>query len=118
VYYSRNPFRLLNDLPDKPRLGVILMSGGTSVGVARWTWPRASFSTFGRASAAFMRVEPYLPHRHGLTPWHAEMSDFGDLLVIVSFLLFLCGAFIFLRRGFWWYAENRSEHEITEIKFK
>jgi hypothetical protein len=65
-----------------------------------------------------MGVEPYVPKRHAYTPWHWEMSDFGGLLVSISFLLSLCGAFIFLRRGYWWFAENRSEHEITEIKFK
>jgi hypothetical protein len=118
VYYGNNPFRQLNDLPDQPRIGVILMLCGICVGVVRWTWPRLGSHSFQRVSAGFMRVEPYLPKWHRYPIYPSEMQDFGDMLIVMAFLLLFCGAFIFLRRGFWWVAENRSEHEITEIKFK
>ena len=111
----RNPFTTFTDLPDKPRFGVKLMLAGIGVGILRWSWPRVAPPSFQQISAAFMRWEPYLPHHGRLPgiPW--KMSDFGDLLMVTAFLVFLCGAFIFLRRGFWWVAENRPEKEITEL---
>jgi hypothetical protein len=113
-----NPFRDLNNLPDKPRLGVKLMLAGAGFSAVRYAWPSVAPSSFRSASAVYLRWKPYIPHRGSYPPNQWTLGDFGDLLVVLAILLFLCGAFIFLRRGFWWVAENREEKSITQIDLK
>jgi hypothetical protein len=112
-----NPFRSLNELPDSARLGVYLMFGGVILGTFRYAWQFSSSSSYKSVSAAFMRLEPYLPGRHSYMQ-KDSLDDFGQFLLVIAFLLCFCGAFIFLRRGFWWVAEHRKERGITEIDLK
>jgi hypothetical protein len=117
MWYGQNPFKQLNDLPDNARVGVNLMAGGTAVAGFRFAWERLAPASFHSASTIFLRWEPYLPgHTRSLHQYSAE--DFGILLVSAASLLFIGGAFIFFRRGFWWVAEHRSDPEVTELKFK
>jgi hypothetical protein len=74
--YGGNPFRDLDEIPDNARLGIKLMLDGIGLGVVRWLWPRIALSSYQRVSAAFMRVEPYLPRRsYGEHHW--ALGDFG-----------------------------------------
>ncbi len=105
----------LDDLPDKPRFGVNLMICGSVLGVFRFAWPRLSSGSFQRASEAFLRFDRYIPYRHHYQP---SVEDFGTWLWIVAIACIVAGAFIFLRRGFWWVAEHRSDPDTTGLKFK
>lgn len=115
MYYGQNPFKALNDLPDSASVGLNLMFGGLVLIGFRFGWERFAPASFHSASKIFLRWEPYLPH-HSLS--HLSAEDFGILLMCIAGMLFISGAFIFFRRGFWWVAEHRSEPEVTELKFK
>ena len=114
MWFGWNIFRDLDDLPDKPRLGTRLMLIGAFFFVLRLTWPRVAPSSFQRVSETFLRHLDFFRTRYG----PHSLEDFGVLLYIAATMCFLYGAFIFLRRGFWWVAEHRPEPETTELKLK
>jgi hypothetical protein len=90
----------LDDLPDEPRLGVNLMIAGLSIFGVRYGWPRVGFASFQRASAfVFLHL-----------PSHVRVpDDLSGYLVIAASMCLVCGAFIFFRRGVWWWSEWRNE---------
>jgi hypothetical protein len=106
---TRNVFRDLADLPDKARLGVNLIVGGLAVLAVRYLWPHVGPASFQRASTIFYH---YSPDRH------PSLEDLGIYLVAAAVVCLVSGAFIFLRRAFWWVAEHRDEESITELRFK
>jgi len=114
VWFNRNVFAQLNDLPDKPALGLRLMAVGSLFAVLRYAWPRLGATSYSRVSEFFLRHLDFFRHRYA----PPSVADFGILLWIIAVMCFVSGAFIFLRRGFWWVAEHRPEKETTELKFK
>jgi hypothetical protein len=62
-----------------------------------------------------MHRKPFLPHR-GSNQW--SLDDLEVMFVVIALMLFPSGAFLFLRRGFWWLREHREEIGITEIDLK
>lgn len=115
MHFGRNPFEQLNDLPDQPRLGVKLMIFGAALTTIRIGWPRVASASFQKASEIFFALDRHIPYRYSKQP---SVEDFGMWLAIAAVFCIVAGAFIFLRRGFWWVAENRHEEGVTEIKFK
>ncbi len=106
---SRSLFKALDDLPDTPRLGVNLIIGGLAIFAFRYAWPRVALASFQQASAFVFRHSPQLQPAPG---------DLSVYLVIVASMCLICGAFIFFRRGVWWWAERRDERDIIRLKLK
>jgi len=113
-WFNRNIFSIFSDLPDEPGFGSRLMAAGFLLAGLSYGWPRLGASSFSWVSEFFLQHLDFFRHRH--TP--ASVADFGILLWITAVMCFVSGAFIFLRRGFWWVAEHRSEREPVELKFK
>lgn len=113
---SRNLVQFFADLPDKSRLGVKLMADGLALCALRFAWEWISPASFFRVSATFMHYEAWGRDR---VLYPVSASDLGDLLLAAAALSFLSGALIFLRRGFWWVGEHRSEKEhVTQLNIK
>jgi hypothetical protein len=110
----RNIFRDLNDLPDKPRLGVNLIIVGLAIGAIRLVWPFVAPSSFQSIGMAFFHWESHLPYPH----YPQSPADFGIYVVSIGLICFVSGSFIFFRRGFWWVAEHRDEKNITRLDLK
>jgi hypothetical protein len=105
---------MLDDLPDRPRLGINLILIGLVVTGFRFAWPRLDDASFLRASAIFFRFEQHVHFSH----YPISSDALGIYLLVISLMCVVGGAFIFFRRGFWWVAEHRSDESITELKFK
>jgi len=95
------------------------MFAGIAAGSLRYLWEWLSPSSFHEAGSAFVQFEPYIPHHSTYPPLPPSPHDFSDFIMIVGFILFFVGAFIFLRRGFWWVAEHRPDGDsITDLNLK
>jgi hypothetical protein len=105
----RHVFEDLDELPDDPRLGLRLLGIGVLVVALRYGWQHIAPSSFQVASAG---IRHYSPNRY------ASTNGLGELLFGIAAMCFVSGGYIFFRKGFWWYAERRSERSITELKFK
>lgn len=118
MYVMRNPFKQLNELPDKPRLAVNLIFGGIAVGALRFLWQWSSPESFAKVSTVFAHYEPYFPYfKRSTHPPSAD--DFGIFMVAMGVILLIAGTYIFFRRGFWWVAEHRSDDDsITDLNLK
>jgi len=114
IGWWRSPLETLDNLPDKRRVGVNLMIAGLAILAVRYVWPLVGFASFQRASAFIYHADAVL-HRYSLAR-SAGPEDLSGYLAVAALLCLICGAFIFLRRGFWWWAERRNEKEITQLK--
>jgi hypothetical protein len=111
----RNPLSDLDDLPDKPGLGVNLLILSLTLGLIRFGWPRLARESFQKASALFFRCELYLHFYRRHLP---SLDDLGDYFVVATFICLLCGTFIFFRRGVWHWQERVDEKSITRLDLK
>ena len=91
MYWRRNPFRALDDLPDRPKLGVRLLAAACACAFLRIAWPSAASTSYQHASAAFMKIEPYLPVLGNSKP---TLGDLGGLLTFAGVLLMILGLFL------------------------
>jgi hypothetical protein len=108
-WWGRSPLKDLDDLPDTPRLGVNLIIGGLAILAFRYAWPRVALASFQQASAFVFRHSPQL---------QPAPDDLSVYLVIVASMCLVCGAFIFFRRGVWWWSEWRNERDIIRLKLR
>jgi hypothetical protein len=108
-WWGHSPLEDLDDLPDTPRLGVKLIIAGLAILAFRYAWPRVALASFQQASAFVFRHSPR---------FEPSPDDLSAYLVIGACMCMTCGAFIFFRRGVWWWAERREEREMIRLKFK
>jgi len=106
-----NPLKALDELPDKPRLGVNLISAGMALVGVRYFWMRVAPASFQKASAIFFQFPQHLSR-------HSSQEDLSIYLLIFGFGSIVAGTFIFFRRGVWWWQEKRDEESITHLRFK
>jgi hypothetical protein len=114
--YSRNPFADLDDLPDRPKLGLKLIGWGLACVAVRFAWPHLAGDSYHAVSASFMRVEQSIGFWHSKSA--AEIGDFGATLSFAAEMLLVCGTFIFFRRAVWWRQEREDEKSITKLNLK
>jgi hypothetical protein len=112
----RNILGDLDNLPDKPRVGINLIVGGLAILAVRYVWPLVGLASFQRAGAVVYHAYAVM-HRY-LLARRASPEDLNDYLVGAALLCLIFGAFIFFLRGFWWWSERRNEKEIIQLKLK
>jgi len=78
----------------------------------RFAWPHFAPASFAKASAAFLRISPYLP------VGTAYRRDLGVFLLFFSAVFFLLGAFVFFRKAIWSAQERRYQRSQTELRLK
>ncbi len=107
----RNPLGELDDLPDMPRLGVILIIAGVTLEGVRYGWPRVAPASFQWASVVFFHFSRYFLR-------YASQQSLSDLLLVFEVGFVLVGTFIFFRRGVWWWQDRRDGKSTTRLRFK
>ncbi len=107
----RNPLRDLDDLPDKPRLGVILIIAGVVLEGVRYGWPRVVPGSFQWASVIFSHFFRYFRR-------YASQQDLSIFLLVFGLGFIVAGTFNFFRRGVWWWQDRRDEESTTRLRFK
>jgi len=106
-----NPLRALDELPDKPRLGVNLIIAGVALLAVRSFWMRVAPVSFQKASAIFFHFSQYLSR-------HSSQEDLSIYLLIFGLGSIVAGTFIFFRRGVWWWQDKRDQEDIIHLRFK
>jgi hypothetical protein len=112
MWYGRNPFAELDDLPDTPRLGLKLVVAGLCAIGVDYFWPRFWPGSFRAISLFFYNYIAWILERHGDRPSLAFILGFAGGVSV------LCGVFIFFRRGVWWLQERREENETVGLKLR
>jgi hypothetical protein len=74
-----------------------LITGAVVVGLFRGILAHTSLPPRSARPAAYIHWEPFLPHRES-NQW--SLDDLEVMFVVIALMLFPCGAFLFLRRGF------------------
>ena len=107
-----NIFRDLNDLPDEPRLGLRLIALGIVLEIIGGTWLRAFPGSYKKANTSFVAYTGWITARR------RSPLSIHEALLIAGLMAIVCGAFIFCRKGWWWWAEHRDVRDITQIDLK
>lgn len=102
MWMTRNLFKGLDDLPDKPRVGVNLIMIGLVFGAVRYFRPRVGPVSFQRVSA--------IVYRHSFSRYPSP-DDLGFYVWMGCSICLICGAFIFFRRAVWRLQDRRDEKQ-------
>jgi len=111
IVRNPNPLKALDELPDKPRLGVNPIVAGIALVVIRYCWLRVS-------PASFQKAIVILSHFFNYFQRNAAPLDLSFLLLYFGTSLIVAGTFIFFRRGVWWWQDKRDEETVTHLRFK
>jgi hypothetical protein len=111
-WHAESLLESLDDLPDSARSGAWLMAVGVLLGLARFVWPVIAPESFHRASAAVFR---YVSTYASQPPSPGVFSFYLDCAAAI---FFVCGAFIFFRKGVFWLDERKNATAITRLNLR
>jgi hypothetical protein len=94
----------IDDLPDKPRLGLSLMATGLFIEGVWFAWRRLSPLSFATASEFFSRLDDAIP--------------LSTAIFMVGLATFAIGLFVFFRRLVWWLQEKRAPIILNKLDLK
>jgi len=104
-------------LPDNPRLGLVLILAGVTLGLMPFAWSHFGPGSFERASDALFRWErnaSFLFSRYR----RPEASDLPTYIVWLAVLCVISGAFILARRRFGWMAGEADDGKSINLDLK